>query len=195
MFRGVGISEADEEAVALSVVCCVENDDTAVCKCLVGYRGAREASQLPFKFGIDGICHVLIRTNHHSLTIGAVLGLRKHVRSNKGGRCRFISKHHDFRRPCRHIDGCTLDADNLFGLGDVTVSRTEDFVNGTDAFRAVGHGTDSLRTTQLINCVDAAKLCCPKDDGVDFASFVARCAEDDFGASCQTSGDGKHQDS
>ena len=97
-------------------------------------------------------------TYKHHLTVASVFRLREQVGRDKGGIGTAVGKHHHLGRSRRHIDGNLVGRENLLCRSYILVPRSENLVNGGNAFSAVCHCRNGLSSSDCKYPVDAAEL-------------------------------------
>jgi len=103
-------------------------------------------------------------------------GLRKEVGCDECGVGGAVGKHEYFGWASGHIDGYTLLANDLFGLGNILIARAEDLIYRRDRLGAESHGCNGLGATHPVHRVHSGDSRRCQQDRRDLAVGISRIA-------------------
>ena len=118
-----------------------------------------------------------------SFSAGAVFGLRYKVGGRPIRLGGLVGDNQDLAWSGQEIDG-DLTEQGAFGGNYVIVARPEDFADRADGRCPASHGRNSLGAANSVNFCGAGKIKRIEEGRMDCAIRAARCADDDFRASC-----------
>ena len=142
---------------------------------------------------LHGVEHGFRCGDEEHLRVDPMLGLRQKVGGNVTGVACVVGYDAHLRRSGRHVYGHVAETHMLLGSHDILVAGTEDLAHLGHALCAVGHSSDGLHATNLVDAAYACYVGCHEDSGVDVSCAVGWGAEHNLLASSNLGWRGEHE--
>src|SRR3712207_3961082 len=187
MLRSVLISEGQ------CLIHIVDKNKPAVFQRLPCNIATRQTAKLALSLQMHFFQQAFRRRDQYNLTVAAVLCLRKQIGGYEYRISRIVCQDQHFGRTGRHIDSHILQADQLFGSGNIPGSGTKYFIYLRYAFGTVCHRRNCLRSSYFIYLVYARQSGGVKNSRMNLPACIRRSAKNNFFTTRNAGGNSQHQ--